>query len=54
MQLLYFFIVVNGIHLAPPQMPRLAPPKSFEYENHIEVLRHLEFFDHMEEASLGL
>ena len=25
-------------------MPRLAPPKSFKYENHIEVLRHLDFF----------
>ena len=30
-----------------------SPPKSFNYENHIEVLRHLDFFDH-EEASLGL
>ena len=25
-------------------MPRLAPPKSFKYENHIEILRHLDFF----------
>ena len=25
-------------------MPRLAPPKSFKYENHIKVLRHLDFF----------
>ena len=22
------------------------PPKSFKYENHIEILRHLDFFDH--------
>ena len=26
------------------KMPRLAPPKSFKYENHIKVLRHLDFF----------
>ena len=28
----------------PPKMPRLAPPKSCKYENHIKVLRHLDFF----------
>ena len=28
----------------PLKMPRLAPPKSFKYENHIEVLRHLRLF----------
>ena len=28
----------------PLKMPRLAPPKSFKYENHIEILRHLDFF----------
>ena len=28
----------------PPKMPRLAPPKSCKYENHIGVLRHLDFF----------
>ena len=56
-----------GVFLTPPplkmsldcpppkkKMPRLAPPKSFEYEYHIEVLRHLDFFSIMEGASLGL
>ena len=28
----------------PLKMPRLAPPKSCKYENHIKVLRHLDFF----------
>ena len=28
----------------PENASRLAPPKSFKYENHIEVLRHLDFF----------
>ena len=37
----------NVSRLAPPKMPRLAPPKSFKYENHIEILRHLDFFSIM-------
>ena len=33
-----------SLYWPPLKMPRLAPPKSFKYENHIEVLRHLDFF----------
>ena len=45
-----FWVVLFYIHgvffnCPPPlKMPWLAPPKSFKYENHIEVLRHLDFF----------
>ena len=34
----------------PENVSRLAPPKSFKYENHIEVLRHLDFFRSWGEA----
>ena len=44
----------NVSRLASPKMPGLAPPKSFKYENHIEVLRHLRLFSIMGGASLGL
>ena len=39
-------LVLQGVFFnwPPLKMPRLAPPKSFKYENHIEVLRHLDFF----------
>ena len=39
-----FFNCPPPLDWPPLKMPRLAPPKSFKYENHIEVLRHLDFF----------
>ena len=33
--------------LAPPKNAWTGSPKSFKYENHIEVLRHLDFFSIM-------
>ena len=34
----------NVSRLAPPKNASTGPPKSVKYENHIEVLRHLDFF----------
>ena len=45
--MVFFFLLAPikmSLDLPPLKMPRLAPPKSFKYENHIEVLRHLDFF----------
>ena len=48
--LLYRVIFLTGPPLKmsldwpPLKMPRLAPPKSCKYKNHIKVLRHLDFF----------
>ena len=42
--------------LAPPKNASTAPPppKSSKYENHIQILRHLDFFLLWGGASLGL
>ena len=40
----YWPSLENICRLPPPQMPQLAPPKSFKHENSIQVLRRLRPF----------